>query len=418
MSLATSTVNEQVNEQYEQWMYPEPIPDLEAYYAAGIAEEAEPRMMHWLYWPDGHYQFKKQEAIDILVAGCGSNQAAKLAYTHPKAKVVGIDMCSASLAHEQHLKEKHNLTNLTLHNLDLHDVATLTNTKDGKFDLIISSGVLHHLPDPLTGLKALKTVLRPKTGVLFAMVYGLYGRMGLYALQQAFQLLGLGQTPNDVAMVRSVLAGLPAHHPVQPMLQNNLDMNYDAGIVDMFLHPMDHGFSVQDCLNWVDNAGLVFQGWLDPFAYEPAAWIKDPAVRAKLLALPKAQQWQAMELLNGGIRMHSFMMCHPDRPQSSYQLNFNSPEFLNWIPIKRVHRVAEANAETNQPAWIQRDPHPPLPLTPPQAALYQAINNSHTVQECLTALKPFGEINDATAFGRSVLASLWELGLVLFYCPQ
>ncbi|MDH4378306.1 MAG: class I SAM-dependent methyltransferase [Vampirovibrionales bacterium] len=411
-------VADTVNEQYEQWVYPEPIHDLEAYYARGIAEEAEPRMVHWHYWPDGFYALQKQENIDILVAGCGSNQAAKLAYTHPKARVVGIDMCSASLAHEQKLKEKHTLNNLTLHNLDLHDVASLRDTKDGKFDLIISSGVLHHLPDPLTGLKALKTVLRPKTGVLFAMVYGLYGRMGLYGLQQAFQLLGLGQTPNDVALVRSVLAGLPAHHPVQPMLKNNLDMNYDAGIVDMFLHPMDHGFSVQDCLNWVNNAGLEFQGWLDPFAYEPAAWVKDPAVRAKLMALPKPQQWQTMELLNGGIRMHSFMACHPDRPKSSYQLNFNSPKFLTWIPIKRVHRFVPANGETHLPAWIQRDPHPPVPLTPPQAALFGAINNSNTVQQCIGALKPFTDVTDPTAFARSVLASLWEIGLVLFYCPS
>jgi hypothetical protein len=205
---------------------------------------------------------------------------------------------------------------------------------------------------------------------------------------------------------------------VMPMLKNNLDMNYDAGVVDMFLHPMDHGFSVHDCLNWVDNAGLVFQGWLDPFAYEPAAWIKDSAVRAKLLALPKPQQWQAMELLNGGIRMHSLVMCHPDRPKSSYQLEFNSPNFLQWIPIKRVHRFVAANTDANQPAWIQRDPHPPVPLSPPQAALFSHINNGRTVSECLEAVKGFAEITDPTAFARSVLASLWEVGLVLFYCPS
>jgi len=308
-----SLVADTVNEQYEQWMYPEPIPDLEVYYAAGITEEAEPRMVHWHYWPDGFYAMEKKERIDILVAGCGSNQAAKLAFTHPKARVVGIDMCNASLAHEATLKEKHSLTNLTLHNLDLHNVGTLTDTKDGKFDLIISSGVLHHLPNPLTGLKALKTVLRPQTGVLFAMVYGLYGRMGLYGLQQAFQLMNLGQTPNDVALVRSILAGLPAHHPVQPMLQHNLDMDYDAGIVDMFLHPMDHGFGVQDCLNWVDNAGLVFQGWLDPFAYEPAAMDKRPCRTRQVTG---AAQAPAVASHGAPQRGHSHAFLH-DEPSGS-----------------------------------------------------------------------------------------------------
>jgi hypothetical protein len=40
------------------------------------------------------------------------------------------------------------------------------------------------------------------------------------------------------------------------------------------------------------------------------------------------------------------------------------------------------------------------------------------VGECLNAVKGFADITDPAAFARSVLASLWEIGLVLFYCPK
>ncbi|MFN8615374.1 MAG: methyltransferase domain-containing protein [Vampirovibrionales bacterium] len=414
--MASSSVMPDVNEQYEQWVYPEPIADLDAYFASNVAEQADPRMVHWLYWPTGWYAFEKQEAIDILVAGCGCNQAAKLAYAHPKARVVGVDMSQSSLAHAHFLKEKHQLSNLTLHCLDLHQVSTLTDTPDGQFDLIISTGVLHHLPDPLTGLKALKPALR-SNGTMVLMVYGLYGRMGLYAMQQAFQLMGLGQTKDDVALVRSVLKGLPATHPVQPMLQHNLDMNYDAGVVDMFLHPMDHGFSVTDCLEWIHNAGLAFQGWLDPFDYEASAWITDSAVKAKIQALPKPQQWQVMELLNGGIRTHTMLACHPERPINTRQPDMTSVNFNNAVVIRRVHHFQPADTLNNKPAYVQHLPHHPIPLSPPQAALFETINNSNTVADCAQALKPFvNQPDEALKATKSILALLYELGLVLFYC--
>jgi SAM-dependent methyltransferase len=47
--------------------------------------------------------------LDILIAGCGTNQAAVSAYRNPGAKVVGIDISQPSLDHQQYLKDKHGL---------------------------------------------------------------------------------------------------------------------------------------------------------------------------------------------------------------------------------------------------------------------------------------------------------------------
>jgi 2-polyprenyl-3-methyl-5-hydroxy-6-metoxy-1,4-benzoquinol methylase len=137
--------------------------------------------------------------MDILIAGCGANQAAYYAVRHPKSKILAIDLSESSLAHQEKLKQKHGLKNLTLLKYDLTKVEELE--KD--FDFITSTGVLHHLPNPDVGLKALKRVLR-KDGVINLMLYGRSLRLGVYVMQEFFKLLGFEQKKDDVDLVRSL----------------------------------------------------------------------------------------------------------------------------------------------------------------------------------------------------------------------
>ena len=55
-------------------------------------------------------------------------------------------------------------------------------TIHGHFDLIICVGVLHHLENPSDGLNKLNSVLK-NDGFIFIMVYGKYGRTGIYQMQ-------------------------------------------------------------------------------------------------------------------------------------------------------------------------------------------------------------------------------------------
>ncbi|MDR5900464.1 class I SAM-dependent methyltransferase [Halomonas vilamensis] len=138
-----------VAKQYTQWCYPQPIPDMaKAIKETGYYEFTDPRLFWPLLWPEGR---QGKPPLRVLIAGCGTNQAAYNALSNPSAQVTAIDLSLTSLQHTQYLKEKHGLDNLTLHHLNLLEVDTL----DQQFDLIISTGVLHHLPDPEAGLCAL-----------------------------------------------------------------------------------------------------------------------------------------------------------------------------------------------------------------------------------------------------------------------
>jgi SAM-dependent methyltransferase len=115
-------------------MYPEPILDI-GRWLIGNWQWFDPSHAHRLFWPDRDYR----PDMDILVAGCGTNQAAVLAYTNPGARVVAIDVSGPSLEHHRYLKERYGMKNLHLHRLPIEEVGTLGQ----QFDLIVSTGVLH-----------------------------------------------------------------------------------------------------------------------------------------------------------------------------------------------------------------------------------------------------------------------------------
>ena len=82
-----------------------------------------------MFWPDRSYK----PDMDILIAECGTNQAAVLAYINPQARVITIDVSKPSLDHHQFLKRKHSLKNLQLHRLFIEDLGQLNQD----FDLIV-----------------------------------------------------------------------------------------------------------------------------------------------------------------------------------------------------------------------------------------------------------------------------------------
>lgn len=396
--------------QYEKWIYPKPIMDMEAYCRNGSTDAVAPHHMHYLYWPDGEYE-RRQGKIDILVAGCGANAAARYAYMHPNANVVGIDLSEASLAHERYLQKKHDLQNLTLHRMRLEEVGKLGQ----QFDFIDSVGVLHHLPDPVEGLTQLKAALRPN-GVMGLMLYGLYGRFGVYLMQELFSRLYMEQTEGDVAVVRETLAQLsPAQ---RDRLMVTSDLNYDAGLVDLFLHPIDRGYTVESCLDYVESCGLVFQGWIESHSYYPEGQVSPDTTLWKLLnLLPDRERWKAMELFNGQINRHAFYVCHPERPTASYQINLDDDQFLDYVPHRRVLKINQPDFEQGIPATLERQPLPPYPLDDDKAFIFNEINGKHTIRECIQNARLPGTSEQNLEFAREFFKALWHLGYVVFKIP-
>ena len=134
-----------VAQQYQKWTYPEPIQNLESWLLDNW-QWFDPSHAHRVLWPDR----PARGDLDILIAGCGTNQAAVFAYTNRASKVVAVDVSQPSLDHQKFLKDKYGLKNLELHLLPLEEVPTLG--KD--FDLVVATAGLHHMEHPDAGTVA------------------------------------------------------------------------------------------------------------------------------------------------------------------------------------------------------------------------------------------------------------------------
>ncbi len=188
---------------YTSHPYPPPVANLDRA-RDEWQDENRHRAEYHLLWPGTPYRAD----LDILVAGCGTWQAAKYAVCRPGARVVGIDVSTTSLEHTGRLKRQYSLTNLETGQLPIESAAALGRS----FDLIVCTGVLHHLADPDAGLRALRAVLKPD-GVMSLMVYAPYGRAGVYMLQDYCRRLGVGTSEQEIADLRLCAQGAPPAPP-------------------------------------------------------------------------------------------------------------------------------------------------------------------------------------------------------------
>ena len=360
--MTTDPLADVVSGQYRTWVYPEPIVDLPGW-LAGNWQWFDPSHAHRMFWPDRD----ARPDLDILIAGCGTNQAAVFAHTNPRAQVVAIDVSGPSLDHHRALKEKYNLTNLELHLLPIEEAGTLGRD----FDLIVSTGVLHHMASPEAGIRALAGLLRPH-GVAAIMLYARYGRIGVEIMQAIFREIGLTQDEASLFTVKEAIAILPADHPVRSYLSFAPDLRFDAGLVDTFLHGRDRSYTVDDCLDLVASAGLVFQGWFLKSSYEPPAPPRGGFYEA-VAALPDRQRWGVMERINTRNACHFFTACRADRPPATYAIDPASPAVLDAVPHFR-HRCGLDGTSVFRHDWR-------LPLEPAQAALVRFVDGHRTLRE-------------------------------------
>lgn len=387
-----------VSRQYQRWRYPRPITDLEAWLVNNW-EWFDPSHAHRVLWPGREY---KPDA-DILIAGCGTNQAAVFAYTNPAAKVVAVDVSQASLDHHQYLKDKYALGNLELHLLPIEYLSTL----GAEFDLIVSTGVLHHMADPLTGMAALASCLR-RDGVIAIMLYAKYGRMGVEILESVFRDLELRQDEASIQIVKNTIATLGPSHPVYSYLRMARDWQQsDAGLVDTFLHGRQRSYTVDDCIDLVRSAELVFQGWFHkaPY-YAHDLFGAQGGLYDTLSVLPETTLWSVMERLHTMNACHFFMACRPERVKESYTIDFSTVDFLDYIPSMRM-RCGLSERELFRSDWR-------VNLTSDQLSVVRHIDGQRTIREILKCVaqgseSSHGNPNDLKAFARKLFQSLWRL---------
>ena len=402
--MATDPLNDVVASQYERWVYPAPIDDLPGWLESNW-QWFDPSHAHALLWPDRDYP----RGLDILVAGCGTHQGAVIAYTNPSARVVAIDVSRASLDHHRRLAERYAVANLELHQLPVEHVASL----DRDFDLIITTGVLHHMADPAAGMRALAECLRPD-GVLAVMLYASYGRIGVEMMQSVFRDLGLQQDEESLQVVRDALAQLGPEHPLAGYLRMAPDLGDDAGLVDTFLHGRETAYTIGECIEMVRDARLAFQDiYLKASYYPPSP--TDSEFFACVAALPRDRQWSIMQRINSSNACHYFLACRPERSVESYAIDFDSDAAFRYVPSFRKGCGLADYAVRRHDGWTRQ-------LTPLQAELVARVDGLASLEEIAQGVLASGgwSRGDRSGINAEALAtfqSLWQLDFIALSIP-
>ena len=386
-----------VARQYEAFAYPEPFADLAEEIRKGYHQYGDPALYGPVLWPRG----RPQRRLKILVAGCGTIQAAYSAFMNPEDEVVGIDLSEASLAHERFLQEKHGLSNLRLFKGNLLDVGSLGE----RFDVIQCTGVLHHMADPGAGLAALRDVLSPD-GVMVLMLYGQTVRVGVYMLQDAFQRMGIEQTPEGVGELRRILSELPSRHYAQDYIRAADELKQDAAIVDTFLHPQDRAYTVPQIFELLDGAALDFQNWIDSHPYwRNGGWGPESAIAKATDPLPAREHWAAVEMLGQIAGMHMFTARHSGSDLAV--VDFDQGDLANFIPHPAPGLVRKSAG------LFARGPYE-LRCSELEQFVLDGADGKRTIAEIVDvpALEAI-DLPERNEFARRYFEHLWKLGHVM-----
>jgi len=321
--LELDEITRRVQQQYERFPYPGPkTTDINR---DPLANSDHLRAIQLAAWP------RKRDLSDmkVLDAGCGTGYTVMwIAARHPDVEVLGIDISETSLRCAQDYANEWSIGNVRFKQHQIYDLPDLGE----QFDLIVCTGVLHHLSDPDRGLQCLRDVLKPQ-GVAWIMVYGRYGRTGIYVMQDLLRMVGQNLSQEEQAPVaRRIIESLPSgHHFQRDHWRGDLRMEDNIGLVDLLLHPQDRAYTVPQVYAWAQQAGLKVLGWMPKLAYDPERLVRDPDLKAAFAHLSPEERATVAELVRGNTRRHFFLAARPEFEHETVTL-----EGANWDRVVPV----------------------------------------------------------------------------------
>ena len=235
-----------VRAQYEEHPYPRWV-KLPREDVAGNANAAGRALWRW---------HDRTAEIEILVAGCGTGQESiEFAQAFPRGRVLAVDLSLASLAYAERKARELQIANVEHAQADLTKLGALAR----RFDLISSVGVLHHLADPIEGLRTLGAMLVPG-GHMLVGLYSERARADVITARTFIAQRGYRPTSDDIRRCRQALLG--ERNDAFARLAFRSDFYVTAECRDLLFHVQEHRFTLPRIAAHLDALGLRFEGFV------------------------------------------------------------------------------------------------------------------------------------------------------------
>jgi SAM-dependent methyltransferase len=183
----------------------------------------------------------------ILIAGCGSFAPYPFALANPGTRITALDLSQPSLKRARLHCLLHGITGVDFQAGDLRRAALAP----GPYGMIDAYGVLHHLEEPVAGLRALAARLS-EGGILRVMVYSRYTRREEDSVRRALRLLKV----QDPEQVRRMVAASAPDSRLRAFFESSHEVASRSGLADALLHPQVVSYRIDEFLELVAASGL------------------------------------------------------------------------------------------------------------------------------------------------------------------
>jgi 2-polyprenyl-3-methyl-5-hydroxy-6-metoxy-1,4-benzoquinol methylase len=186
----------------------------------------------------------------IVEVGCGTGQMC-LFLARADRVVVGADLARSSLRLGAEAAHHFGLERVQFVETDLQQAGL----RRGAFDVVYSSGVVHHTPNPRASFARLATLARPG-GTIVLGVYNAFARLPARVRRVAARVSGFRAVPFD-AVLRN-----RRHEPARR----------EAWLRDQYQHPEEHSHTLAEVQRWFEENDVEYLR-----AYPSAVFDDEPA---------------------------------------------------------------------------------------------------------------------------------------------
>jgi len=172
----------------------------------------------------------------VVEVGCGTGQMS-LFLARGERLVIGADLTRASLRLAADAARRFGIGGVSFIETDL----TRPALRDGAFDVVYCSGVLHHTPDPRRSFARIARLARPG-GMIILGLYNKIARLPLRMRRVAARLTGERWIPFDPILRDR--AGEPERRA--------------AWLRDQYRHPEEHRHTLREVRGWFAENGVSF----------------------------------------------------------------------------------------------------------------------------------------------------------------
>jgi len=244
------------------------------------------------------------------------------ALSNPDAEVLATDLSGAVVDLAADLACQLGLSNVRFERQDLSKAPY-----QEQFDLVVCTGVVHHLPKPEAGLRRVRQALKPD-GAVVLMVYSRMHRGPLRLFRQTLELLAEKREGTaeryDLAcdlleqLTTSERSRPPSREAFELLLQSRQDR---AFVADAVLHPLETCYDIDELLALLEQADLELTSWLYPAQWELDRYVSSPALSKRFERLDPIAQSKVVYFVAGAagplLELIAEPRSAPDRPPYS-----------------------------------------------------------------------------------------------------